>query len=95
MSFEFDAGSFTDSLNSSNSLTDLVKDSLAAGHTDDEFRYAYAEVIKAKIGGYAKHQWLARFWFSQSGPLFDIAESDPVLFLDLVDHLSRKLDEIT
>ncbi len=78
-----------------NALTDVVRDQLPPNHSEDDYRYAYAATIKAKFSEYKQTRWLLRFWFGQTAPLRDLAEADPVLFMDLVNHLGERLDELT
>lgn len=95
MSFAFDMGSPVDNLNAATGITDAIHDSLPVAHTESEFHYALAAHVKGRIASYKNVTWLIRFWASQQGPILKLAEADPILFSDLVNHLAERLEELT
>ena len=95
MMFNLDTGGASLSIKAYTNLTDGIRDQLGSHASMSEQHYAIAGAMIKKIDGYKSVKFLVRFWFSQAGPLAEIGDHDPILLMDLVNHFSAKLDELT
>ena len=93
--FNLDTGGAPPSIKAYTSLTDGIRDQLEPHASMSEQHYAIAAAMTKKIDDYKSVKFLVRFWFSQTGPLAEIGDHDPILLMDLANHFSAKLDELT
>lgn len=72
-----------------------ILDQMPEGADSSAVWQAFTAECTARIADYRSYTHLIRYWFAASNTLQQLAVAEPEMFLDVVNHLQAKIEELT
>lgn len=72
-----------------------IRDAFPDGVQEAVIWQAFTAEFCNKLSNYKSRPHLLRYWFGATVTLREIAEQEPEMFLDIVNHFQERLDALT